>query len=1013
MLELIIRKRKIVLLFLSMLFLIGIITLFQLPRREIPETELPLATVTTIYPGARAELVEKYVTDRIEGKLSGITEITEITSLSRTGFSRIVISLDEGTDKDRIWNLVRQRLKEAEVGFPEGVNEPIFNDDLNMQGISLYQIIAGSEEELYQLSSTLDYWEKRVLQIPGISRVSIQGIPEREVIISINAEIINHMKIPLIRVLDAVGGEINIVAPGQWELYDHQYQLRADSYKEVAELEELIILRTNTGELVKLGDVATVKEGYKPLTQLVNYQCQPSVSVSFFLSPGFDILNLDRQITILMDEMQSQLPASVSIVKIYSQAEPVQQLFVSLATAFLIAMLIVLLICTLGFNLLTAFSVVLAIPLSLSLGIIAAPLLGVDLNQITLIAFIIVLGILVDDSIVVNENIERHLLLGQDPLLATVNGTKEVMSSVITSTVIIVFTFFPLMFLSGASGAFIRPLPVVITFSIIASTIVALSLIPIYRYHLAKKHTAKSTGIGHIGKVLDQVADYYAFKIVPVIIKRPKYVSLMIIIGSLSMYLLIPFIPLEFFPDTEREEIFIEMKLPESTCIEKTKIHAQIVQEWISAQEEVREVSGFIGTPVPRLFGMTSSQGNEPNNAMFLVYIDRDKALASEMKDKWNSQLIQEFPYIEFNSSVIEAGPPIGAPIALRLKGDSNDKLGGIAQEVKALLAKQPGINSVSDDAGKPLATLDFQPRRAALQEWGISKQAVTQILRLYGEGLPIGEFSSQNTLLDMRVTYEFEKGTPMENINNIYLLNSRGESVSLSSLVDISTDFTIQNISHHNYTPSITVRGYMDSDAKVDKVLSGMRSELNLIMSEYPDCQLEIAGETSARNEVFVEIGKIFILVVFLVLIAMAIQFYSLLIPLLILSTVLLGTSGAILVLFITQTGLGFMSMMGIVSLAGITVRNGIILIEFIEQKRRNGLPLSEAVQEACQSRLKPIVLTSTTTILGLMPLIFSGILLFKPLAISIAGGLIFSALLTLLLVPALYVSCVRFLPE
>jgi multidrug efflux pump subunit AcrB len=1013
MLELILKKRKVVLLFIIMLFLVGIITFFQLPRREIPETELTLATITAIYPGARAELVESLVTNRIEEKLTSIAEIEEVTSVSKAEVSQVIISLAEDVDKERIWNQVRQRLKEAEDNFPEGVSEASFNDDLNMQGISLYQLTADSEEDLYQLSSVLEHWERRFLQLPGISRVNIQGMPEREVLISVNAERTNYLQIPLPRILETLRGEINSTAPGSWELYDYHYQLRADSYKQATDLEELIVLHRNNGELIRLGDIAAVKESFKPLTEVVNYQGQPAVSLSFFLNPGVDILKIDQELNRLMQEMQNQLPHSVEVVKVYSQAGPVKELFADLSKAFLIAMLLVLLICSLGFNLISALSVMLVIPLSLSLGIIAAPLLGVDMNQITLIGFIIVLGIIVDDSIVVNENIERHLRSGQEVFLSCINGTKEVMTSVISSTVIIVFTFFPLLFLSGASGDFARPLPVIIIFSIIASTTVALSIIPIYRQHIAEKYLVWASRTGYIGRVLEQAATYYAEKIVPFLTRKPKTVALLIIFLSFSIYLLIPFTPLEFFPDTEREEIFIEMKLPEGTTIDKTMVQAKQLQDWIVSQEEAREVSAFIGTPMPRLFGMTSSQGNEPNQAMFLVYINKDKALASTLKDQWNNQLIEEFPQAEFNTSVVESGPPVGAPIAIRVKGQSFEELGLIGQEIRALLLQQPGVNSVSDDVGKSLATLSFQPKREAMQQWGVNNQAITQVLRLYGEGLPIGEFSSDQTLLDMRVEYKLEKGTPLDNLHNMSVLSPTGDAVPLTSLVDLSPDFTVQSIPHHNYIPSLTVRGYLESNAKADGVLNDMGPELERIMANYPNSIIEIAGETSARTDFFMEIGKIFVIVLFLILIVMAIQFYSLLIPLLIMSTVFLGTSGAILVLFITQTGLGFMSLMGIVSLAGISVRNGIILIDFMEQRRKNGAPLADAVQEACQKRLKPIILTSLTTILGLTPLIFSNILLFKPLAIAIAGGLMFSTCLTLFLLPALYVTFVanRFL--
>ena len=401
---------------------------------------------------------------------------------------------------------------------------------------------------------------------------------------------------------------------------------------------------------------------------------------------------------------------------------------------------------------------------------------------------------------------------------------------------------------------------------------------------------------------------------------------------------------------------------------------------------------------------MSSATAVGQNSANMLVFVDSSKVKARYMKDHLNRELNQAFPSARFAFAVVESGPPVGAPLALRLTGNSLDELQAISDEMRQILLAQPGVLNVNDDLGLPAPSLVFVPDGQSLRLHNVNQQQLGEALRLYGEGIKIGEFDNGDNLLDVRLKYKDEITGVSQDLSRLILFNEGGQPVVLDGVARPQAKIELTHITHYNCQRSNTIQAYLDADTPVEKVLAGVSPSLDKLVHKYPDVQLEYKGESAARTEVFLEIGKIFLVVLFLLLLVMVVQFNSLKLALIILATVFLSSSGALYSLFITRTPLGFMALMGIVSLAGVVVRNGVILIEFMEQKVRAGIDLDEAVQQAGFQRLRPILLTVGTSFFGLMPLALGKNLLFKPLAICIAGGLLYSTLLTLILIPCVY---------
>lgn len=1003
MLEKVLKRRLVVGLTVFLIIFSGLITLYQLPRREIPLIEHPMAMITTVYPGATASQVEQYVTRKLEAELAGISDIKETSSCSQPGLSQITVKADSGKGNTKVWNQVQQKLELAD--FPEGVQEPLLETDLQLQGVAIYQIVAEQEGDLYALNAFLDKWEMAFSQLPGVAQVQIQGMPEREILLEIDPARMLAAGLSPTRIMQNLQREIRPSPPGKWNLTETVYQLRVDRSADVTELLNIPLSGGTGNSTLRLGDIANVKEVFQAEREMVTYQGKPAISLSFFAGSGIDLVRVDREVSELMGKMEQELPETVQIFQVYTQAEAISKMFRSLGIAFLLAMFFVVLISSAGLNRYASLGVVITIPLAPCGGLAILPLVNVDLNQISLIAFIVVLGILVDDSIVVNENISRHLAQQDSLLTSVIEGTRGVAPSVIVSTLIIIFAFSPLCFLSGGAGDFILPLPAVIIATITVSTLAALFFTPVYRHWLGERvQNQEILRNGWLDKPLSRLQVYYANTILPVALNKPRRYAAACLLLSLLAFAFIPVVPKEFFPDVEREEIFIEIELPLSNSVMATREKVGEIEGYIRQQTGVREVNAFYATPMPRIFGMSSATAVGQNSANMLVFVDSSKVKARYMKDHLNRELNQAFPSARFAFAVVESGPPVGAPLALRLTGNSLDELQAISDEMRQILLAQPGVLNVNDDLGLPAPSLVFVPDGQSLRLHNVNQQQLGEALRLYGEGIKIGEFDNGDNLLDVRLKYKDEITGVSQDLSRLILFNEGGQPVVLDGVARPQAKIELTHITHYNCQRSNTIQAYLDADTPVEKVLAGVSPSLDKLVHKYPDVQLEYKGESAARTEVFLEIGKIFLVVLFLLLLVMVVQFNSLKLALIILATVFLSSSGALYSLFITRTPLGFMALMGIVSLAGVVVRNGVILIEFMEQKVRAGIDLDEAVQQAGFQRLRPILLTVGTSFFGLMPLALGKNLLFKPLAICIAGGLLYSTLLTLILIPCVY---------
>jgi len=1006
--EFIIRKRKITLLFFTMVVLLGFLSFFQLPKQESPDIIINMATVTTIYPGASPEKVEQTVTKKLEEKINELQGLNYVSSTSSLGVSTIIVETKSDVDPKQKWDELRKKVKDAEADLPEDAKQPIINDDLNRTFVQSLAITADSREQIYSLRDMLKSWKEQLRTIPNVADVSIEGLPEEEVRIDIDTQKLNQYGLSWGQVMAAVKSENERVPLGDLIVNERTYQLKLIESYDVEALNKVIISRTQQGFPIYLKDIGKVTLTTETVKAYSYFNGKPSVSVSINAETGSDVPSLQARVDEMMSVLEKQLPVWAKKEAIYSQKERVDELFGDLSREMIIAVFAVLLVCTLGLNVITSFVVALAIPISLAVGLLFLPTLGITLNMISIVSLIIVLGILVDDAVVVNDNIERRLsVLGEKPMRAASLGAQEVSISILTATLATIASFAPLMFLSGNAGQFIRPIPIIISLTMIASMIMSLTIIPIFRQWYEARSKRGVDGYrkpaGVLGKQIQDLTLWYANKLMPRILKRPLLTGMVGVLIGTSAYGLIPLTPVQLFPPDDRPQFLVNVRMPVGSSADETDRVVRGVSDWIRTQPGIEWVAAYSGGSAPKMFGGDTGAGEGITVGQLVVSYDEHQAKASDMIEPWREKFKELFPEASVIPKELDAGPPVGSPVVIRIFGEDLKTLRTLTEQVKDKVAKVPGVFDIQDNLGIERNTLEFVVNKALMEEKLVNYTDLSRTLRLVSEGITVSEFDTGADLIDINL-YLDKAGEEDPSIifQRLTVSNARGEQIPLSQLAEIKPSFSLQSIPHRDLSRAVTI----SADVK-DRTATEVMNEIMPILEgvDFPEgYRFDTGGETSEQTDIFIDMGKLSIIVVFLILILIAMQFYSLSLPVLVMSTIYLAFAGSLIGLFITQTPLGFMTMMGVISLSGIVVRNGIVLIEFIEEARHEGVELKQAVIQAGEARLRPILLTSMTAVAGLLPLAFSGDVLFQPLAVTIIFGLIFSTVLTLVVVPSFY---------
>lgn len=987
------RSRLIVILIFT-IALMGIYTFLTIENREIPEIEVNVINITTPWPGADRADVETNITNVIESDIFGVEGLENVSSVSQDDVSVVTLELTDDADPDQVENDINNLLGQVGGDLPENAAQPQVDSVSNAFPLISYIFQSENGDGLDELRSQVEDLSLDVTQMEGVNNVTVKGYDDQTVNINLDREALEEEQITPDEIIQEIDQSFTPVVLGTRVEDEQNIRL---SFQDTAPLETIENIRVGEEDTL-LTDIAEIERVPDEREDIVEHMGEEAVSFTVFLSPGEDVPSTSEDVEAVVEQHTDQFDDNISISVISSERENVEDIFEGLYISLLIALIAVIIGTSLGLSFIGSAVVMTTVVLSILIGLIPVPWMGVDLNQISVIGLIIALGILVDDSIVVNDNIERRLVNGDSKSDAMYNGAREVAPSVIASTIAIVLAFSPLLLLSGANGEFIRALPSILITTMIVSTILALILVPALRYVAPVRKVPEDAGI--FGKTFTKLSGWYADKLVPKFIKRPVITFFIVFIISALSLGLFRFTPFEFFPEADRSEVTVDIIYENGQTIEETHERANDVVDYLDdTVDNLEGVTIFTGDGLPNLFGASLDQAGS-HTAQLALYIDKEEMSASQVIDTYEEDLRDAFPEADIFMETIVQGPPEGAPVTLDL---SNDELGVLEADLETLRSTLEGEGAiVTSNLGQPVDTVTYSIDEEALEDAELSISQVKNELNLLGQGVPVQEIIIDDEQVQSNMKYADEFS--LEDIEIIKFSGDQPETFPLEDFVSTDDTNQYQAIAHDDGDRQVAMEVYNLEEGEVEEIVNGLSHSLS------DGTDTVVGGEATDQTDFFVEIGVLFAVIVVLVYLVIAFEFNSLVLPLIIVFSIFLSISGGFIGLFVTQTPLSFMGVMGMVSLAGIVVRNAVVLVDFIEARRKDdSMDVNEAIIESGRARLRPIILTTITTIIALLPIALGGDALFEPLAVTIIAGIAFSSILSLIVTPSLYMIYYR----
>ncbi len=981
---------------------LGLNSLFNMPRAEDPTFEAPTFIITVIYPGTDPKDMEELVVDPVEKRLNELKDVKNIRTTIDDGLAVFMLEYEFSVDNDEKKQEVAREVNSMRGILPTDIFDiRYFQFDPGL--VNIVQVALVSEVASYK--EMADYSEKlrKVLEKnKDLRGVKDYGFPRENVRISLNVEKMAQEGIAINRVLGALQAENLNIPAGSVQQGARRFNVKTSGDYESLEQMRNTIVSTNGQKIIYLRDVAEVDFNYEEETNFTRLNGRRAVLVVAAQKSGKNITETGKKLNLSLSEFEKTMPKHIKMIKYFDQSVSVDRRLERFAKDFGIAILLVALtLLPLGFR--AALVVMISIPLSLAIGLTAVDYLGYSINQLSVVGLIVALGILVDDSIVVVENIERWMRDGFSKREAAIKATKQITLAVIGCTVTLVLAFLPLMFLPEASGDFIRSLPTAVVMTIVASMIVSLTIVPFLSSRLLENNHNPEGNI--FLRALKKLISGSYSRLLNWALRHPLPTLLfagLIFGASLTIPKQIGF---ALFPKSEKPMFRITFETPEGSSLIETNRVARIVENELKRFPEVKYFSTSVGRGNPRMYYNVIERSEASNYAEVFVQLQDDTHPPE--KEKIIDRLRERLRYIpNANAEVVdfEQGPNTEAPIAIRVLGEDLEQLRNVAADVEKILKDTPGTIYVKNPLTTRRTDLRVKINKEKAGLLGMSVADINRTVRLAIAGLNIGTFKdTSGDDYNINVTLPKGKTTTPEVLNNLYVNTLTGAAVPLRQIADIQFETSTNQIRHFDRDRFVTISAFVKSGYLVDNVYNDILAKLEKY--KFPnDFSYKAAGELEAREKSFGGLGTIILITAFGFIGVLILEFGTFKSSLIVLSVIPLGIIGAFSMLWIVGYPLSFVAVIGLIALIGIEVKNSILLVDFTNQLREEGRPLLDAIQEAGEIRFVPIVLTSLTAIGGLIPLAIEGNPLYSPLAWVLIGGLISSTLLSRIVTPVLY---------
>jgi len=1007
------RNRQIVLFLMILLAAIGAMSYTKLGQSEDPPFTFKAMVIRTLWPGATAEEVSRQVTERIEKKLMETGEYEKIVSFSRPGESQVTfMARDSLHSKDipELWYQIRKKVADIRHTLPPEIQGPFFNDEFGTTFGNIYAL-SGEGFDYAVLKDYADRIQIQLQRVKDVGKVELIGLQDEKVWIELSNLKLATLGVPLEAVQQALQEQNAVSTAGFFETPSERLQLRVsgrfDSVEQIRQFPIRVGDRT-----FRIGDVAEVHRGFNdPPAPRMRFMGEDAIGLAVSMKDGGDILVLGKALEGEFERLAHNLPAGMELRKVSDQPAAVKAGVGEFVQVLVEALVIVLLVSFFSLGLRTGLVVALAIPLVLAMTFAAMHFFGIGLHKISLGALVLALGLLVDDAIIAVEMMAIKMEQGYDRLKAASYAWTSTAFPMLTGTLITAAGFLPIATAASSTGEYTRSIFQVVTIALLTSWVAAVVFVPYLGERLlpdlAKLHAARHGKGGHAPDPYATPFYQRVRRVVEWCVRRRKTVILLTIAAFVGSILLFRFVPQQFFPASGRPELMVDLKLAEGASLANTAERVKQLEALLKQQDGIDNYVAYVGTGSPRFYLPLDQQLPAASFAQFVVL-----AKSMEDRERLRSWLIdtvdQQFPDLRARVTRLENGPPVGYPVQFRVTGEHIEKARALAREVADKVRENPHVVNVHLDWEEPSKAVFLEIDQDRARALGVSTAHLASFLQSSLIGTTVSQYREDNELIEILLRGTLQERSELGNLGSLALPTDNGQSVALSQVATLQYGFEEGIIWHRNRLPTVTVRADIYDKEQPATLVKQILPTLQDIRAKLPDGYLlEVGGtvEDSERGQKSVNAGMPLFIVVVLSLLMIQLRSFSR--TVMVFLTAPLGLIGVTLFLLVFRQPFGFVAMLGTIALAGMIMRNSVILVDQIEQDIAAGMERWQAIIEATVRRFRPIVLTALAAVLAMIPL--SRSVFYGPMAVAIMGGLIVATVLTLLFLPALYAAWFR----
>ncbi len=1005
-----VRERAVTLFFLIAIIVAGTIAFLKLGRAEDPGFTIKVMTVVTAWPGATAREMQDQVAEPLEKRLQELRYYDRSETFTRPGLAFTTLTLRDNTppaDVPEQFYQARKKMGDEAAKLPRGVVGPFVNDEYGDVSFALYALKAKGEPQR-NLAREAETLRQRLLHVPGVNKINIVGERPQRIYVEFTEQRLATLGVSVRDIFGALAKQ-NLVTPaGSIETKGQQVAIRLDgAFDDLSKIRDLPIIVN--GNSLRLSEIAKVERGYEdPATFLIRSGGEPALLLSVVMREGWNGLELGKALNAEVAKVQKELPLGMTLTPVTDQSVNISEAVDQFMHTFLEALAIVMIVSLISLGWRVGLVVAAAVPLTLAIALVVMWATGRVLDRITLGALILALGLLVDDAIIAIEMMVVKMEEGYDRIRASAYAWSHTAAPMLAGTLVTVIGLMPVGFAQSTAGEYAGNIFWVVGFALIASWFVAVIFTP-YMGVKMLPHIKPVEGGHH---AIYQTPRYQRVRsIIAWAVLRKKYVTLITLGAFLVAGAGMALVRKQFFPTSDRPELLVEVQMPKGTALAQTSAAAGQVEAWLQQQPEAKIVTSYIGQGAPRFFMSLSPELPDPSFAKVVVRTP-DESARDRLKRKLRQAVANGLaPAARVRATQLVFGPPSPFPVAFRVTGPDLTVVRGIAERVQGLMQTDPMLRTVNTDWGDRAPALHFVLDQERLRAFGLTSSDVADQLQFLLSGAPVSQVREDIRTVEVVARSAGSDRFDPARIGNYQLMGANGQRVPVSQIGKIEVRMEDPILQRRDRLPTITVRGDIANGLQPPDVSTAVLAKLKPIIQGLPSgYRIETAGSIEEAAKANSALAPIFPIMIFLMMIVIILQVRSLSAMGIVLATAPLGLIGVVPTLIVTGQPFGFNAILGLIALAGILMRNTLILIGQIHDNEKLGMTPYDAVVEATVQRSRPVILTALAAVLAFVPLIKS--VFWGSMAVTLIGGTLGGTILTLLFLPALYALWFRIKP-